>query len=134
MCQLLIPTYAEAKVVKKILMLSAYHSSFDNAFKQIDGVRSVLPFDEYNLDVEFMDSKRFEDEKTQSAFAINLKSRLDKLPKYDLIIAAEDNALNFAVSHRDWFNDIPIVFLGINDIDRITSYNVCYTKLLRVNK
>ena len=74
------------------MLLSAYHPNFYNGFKQIKGIRSVLPAEEYNLDVEFMDSKRFEDEKTQKMFADNLKNRIDRLPKYDIIIAAEDNA------------------------------------------
>ncbi len=109
---------AEAKEAKNILLLSAYHPNFYNGFKQIKGIRSVLPAEEYNLDVEFMDSKRFEDEKTQKMFADNLKNRIDRLPKYDIIIAAEDNALEFAVSHKSWFKNIPIVFLGVNDIAR----------------
>ncbi len=118
-CMLLpFSSFAQDRDVKKILLLSAYHPNFVNGFEQIAGIRSVFPSDRYDLDVEFMDSKRFPNKEAQKLFEANLKYKLDNSPKYDLVIAAEDNALLFFLSHRKWFDNIPMVFLGVNDIEK----------------
>ena len=47
---------AQDKKLKKILLLSAYHTSFVNGFEQLSGVKSVFSSDQYEIDVESMDT------------------------------------------------------------------------------
>ncbi len=69
------------------------------------------------LDVEYMDSKRFVDETSRQAFYEYLAYKLANLPPYDVIIVSDDNAFNFAMKHQvDLFANLPIVFLGTNNV------------------
>ena len=61
--------FAEDK--KKVLFISSYHPSFPTFFKQIDGVKSILK--NVQIDVEFMDSKRFDYDEADEMFSKKLK-------------------------------------------------------------
>ncbi|MCB9495098.1 MAG: histidine kinase, partial [Desulfobacteraceae bacterium] len=82
-------------------------------------------FDEndISLDIEFMDTKRFPEAKNIENFKTNLKYKLDELPKYRLIITGDDNALQFVLNEQKIFNDTPIVFLGVNNIEKALEQN-----------
>lgn len=100
-----------------ILYLSSYSYSFSTVPQQIKGLNETLNPDLYSIDYEFMDSKRFSSNEDISAFYNYIKAKLDSLPKYDVIIAADDAALSFTMKYRkDLFDGIPVVFLGINDV------------------
>ncbi len=109
---------------KRILFISSYNPSFPTFNHQIDGLRSVLDKQHVLLDMEFLDSKRF-----NTGQVINLRKdfityKFQHVPKYDLVITADDNALAFCMSMRDeFFEDVPIVFFGVNDIAQALSYN-----------
>ncbi len=101
-----------------ILFISSYHPNFPTFFQQVDGLHSVLNSPNIKLDIEFMDSKRFNQQQLEGIFHANLKHKLQTLPKYDLIITADDAATHFAINHHsELFKDIPIVFFGVNDIE-----------------
>ncbi|MGL1863227.1 MAG: PAS domain S-box protein [Pseudodesulfovibrio sp.] len=113
-----VPFLAEANTPPRVLMISSYHPAFPTFFKQIRGIKEVLDTAGVDLDVEFMDTKRFYDDTNFANFTQLLTYKLEKLPPYDVLVVADDNALVYAVEHRDTiFKDIPIVFLGINNID-----------------
>lgn len=102
---------------KNLLLISSYHPNFPTFFQQIDGLRSELPPNKYNLDVEFMDSKRFPDAETENKFFKYLLEKTRKLPLYNLVFTSDDNALNFIIKHHDeLFKNTPIVFLGVNNL------------------
>lgn len=103
---------------KRALFLSAYSPGFESFFYQIDGIKSVFDGEPVLFDVEFMDSKRFYTPQNLSNFYTLLKYKLSRIPPYDLIVAADDNALDFVVEHEELFPSQPIVFLGINDLDK----------------
>jgi diguanylate cyclase (GGDEF)-like protein len=104
---------------KSVLFISSYNISFLSVPDQIEGIRSVLEPNNILLDVEFMDSKRFDDLECEKAFYDILNHKLDRLNKYDAIIVGDDNALQFAMDYQDnLFKDIPIIFLGVNDLNR----------------
>ncbi len=101
---------------KRALLISSYHPGFPTFFQQIDGIKSVLNAQGVSLDVEFMDSKRFFSPKAFAQFRDLLKSKLDTMPPYDVIITSDDNALNFALRHRKkLFPETPVVFCGVNN-------------------
>lgn len=111
--------YAHAVEREKpsVLFLSSYSLNFDTVPLQLAGIQEALPADEFTLDTEFMDTKRFSSEEDLRLFSEMLQNKLQKLPKYDTVILGDDAALTFALNHRQkLFAGIPMVFLGINNL------------------
>jgi len=108
---------------KRVLFLSSYSPSFETFFKQVEGLKSVLDKNRVTLDIEFMDSKRFYTDESYQNFYKSLKYKVDNSEKYDVVIVGDDNALSFVTEHEELFIDIPIVFLGINDIENAKSHS-----------
>lgn len=105
----------------RILFIASYNSSFHSFFKQIGGLKVGLaengyPASQYAFDIEFMDSKRFPLAVREKQFHRELTFKLKKIPPYDVIVTADDNALNFARRRQDsLFRGSKIVFLGVNN-------------------
>ncbi len=109
---------------KKVLFLSSYHPGFDTYFRQLDGIREILSPAGVELDVEFMDTKRFNTRVYRGMFYRELRYKFHWLDPYDAIIAADDAALRFALDYRDvLFEDIPVVFCGVNDRELALAQN-----------
>lgn len=105
---------------KNILYISSYNENFPSVPEQMDGIRSVFPEEEYNIDWEYMDSKRFVTYKSRELFRDLLRYKIERLPAYDGIIAGDDYALQFVMDYQqDLFDRIPVVFLGVNDMNRV---------------
>jgi diguanylate cyclase (GGDEF)-like protein len=101
-----------------ILFISSYNSQFPTFFDQIDGLQSVLPNDHFHIDLEFMDSKRFDSTENISSFYERLSYKLKQSNTYELIITSDDNAYQFALANRDTlFSGLPIVFFGVNNLE-----------------
>lgn len=104
---------------KRVLLINSYNPSFSTFYQQIDGIDSILKSKGILLDVEFMDSKRLFTDENMSNFYESLKYKLESLPTYDTIIVSDDNSLDFVMAHNDdLFKNIPIVFMGINNIEK----------------
>ena len=98
------------------LLISSYHPGFPTFFHQIEGIESILAPAGVDLDVEYMDSKRFNLPEDIDSFRDMLADKLSRLPRYDLVLTADDNALRFALENREeLFPDTPLVFFGVND-------------------
>ena len=112
---------AEALPRPRLLFISSYHPDFPSFFPQIRGLRAGLEEAGYKrdniaLDIEFMDTKRFPMAVIGPRFRAALALKLAALPRYDIVVVADDNAFDFALDNRDsLFRGIPIVFLGVND-------------------
>jgi len=112
--------FASTQNKNRILFISSYNSSFPNFFQQIQGIRSVLTDENSILDIEFMDSKRFFKAENINNFYESIKYKIkNNTGKYDAIIVGDDNAYDFAIKYEnELFKDTPIVFFGINDIEK----------------
>ena len=114
---------------KRVLMISSYHPSFPTFFDQIEGVRAGFrdtgfQNDKIVLDIEFMDSKRFAGREQIARFAETLAHKIQQSPPYDVIVVADDNALRFALkNHSGLLNNLPMVFLGVNNRDLAVKQN-----------
>ncbi|WP_461206835.1 ABC transporter substrate binding protein [Clostridium sp. DL1XJH146] len=112
------PKFVYAKNQKRVLVINSYSMSYPTTQSQIDGIKAVLNSTDTVIDVEFLDSKRLNTTKNSENFYRSLKYKIESFDKYDAIIACDDNALLFTVEHQeDLFNKIPIVFLGVNNVD-----------------
>ena len=109
---------------KNVLLISSYNSRFPTYFQQINAIKSVLDTAHFNLDVEFMDSKRFTGPTTYNLFYKSLKNKLENGAKYDALLTADDDAFNFVLQNEDeLFKNIPIVFFGVNNIKKAIKQN-----------
>ncbi|MCB9016887.1 MAG: PAS domain S-box protein [Lentimicrobiaceae bacterium] len=106
----------KAQDQKRVLLISSYNSGFPTYFQQINGIKSILDTANTVIDAEFMDSKRFIDNKTHILFYETLKNKLSFIKKYDAVLTADDDAFNFALRYQDeLFKNTPIVFFGVNN-------------------
>lgn len=104
--------------MKKVLFISSYSYDWSTIPLQIEGIESVLE-DYAQISYEFMDTKKVNDKESVDMFYKSLKHKLDKSPPYDAVILGDDAALQFALEHKEeLFKNIPLVFEGINDIDK----------------
>ena len=104
---------------KSVLFISSYSESFETVPLQLEGILSVLEPHQVVLDIEYMDTRRFNSRENIELFYAHLKYKLSQTPTYDAIIVGDDNALDFATAHQsELFHEIPIFFMGINDYNR----------------
>lgn len=108
-----------AEMDRNVLFISSYNQTFMTVPEQIEGIQSIFSVNKINLDIEYMDTKRFETNENISNFYQSLKYKMDNLRTYDAVIVGDDRALQFAMDNRDdLFKNLPVVFIGINDIAR----------------
>ncbi|MEZ8559116.1 ABC transporter substrate binding protein [Vibrio cyclitrophicus] len=111
-----------AKEQWNALVIHSYHTNFPS-YKPIEtGLNNALKGQNIELDVYYMDSKRFSEKTNIDNFKASLSHKI-KVSKasYDVILSTDDNALNFVINNREeLFKDIPIVFMGVNDQKKST--------------
>jgi signal transduction histidine kinase/ABC-type uncharacterized transport system substrate-binding protein len=106
---------------KNVLYISSYSPNYETFSDQLAGIKKGID-KEINIQMEYMDSRRFLDKENTDKFYELLKYKLENNKKYDVVILADDQALKFGLDYKDdLFKDIPIVFLGAslpNSIER----------------
>ncbi len=108
-----------AKTNNNVLFISSYDHNFISVPDQIEGIQSIFKLNQINLDIEYMDTKRFDTSENILNFYKSIKYKMNSLKPYDAVIVGDDSALQFAMDYKDsLFKNIPVVFLGINDISR----------------
>ncbi len=109
--------------IKNILLVHSYH----RGYKWSDDISKVLEKKYENnqktsLTTVYMDTKKIA---TPIYFdrLFDLYSEQFKGRHFDLVIAADNNALEFVIRyHESLFKDLPVVFLGINNFDESMIY------------
>jgi PAS domain S-box-containing protein len=112
------PSSAVAGDSKKVLILHSYHQGYLWTDMIQEGVSRTLStsFPTAELYVEYMNTKR-QPIDTLSPHLIDLYTHLYKHVALDVIVASDNNALDFLLKHRDTlFPGVPVIFCGINDI------------------
>jgi len=101
----------------RILVLHSYHPGFTWSDKISDGIRSTLQEHKNQIELifEFLDARRIYTDKyftkLQELFKVKYADR-----KIDVIICADDHALNFAIK-QDLFAEVPLVFCSVSGYD-----------------
>lgn len=114
-----VPESSFAETEKRVLFISAYSESFETVPLQIEGILSILAPNHVVLDIEYMDTRRFNTSENLDLFYAHLKYKLSQSAPYDAIILGDDNALDFATQHQiTLFPEVPLFFMGINDYAR----------------
>lgn len=104
-----------------VLVLMSYHHGYSwedrilQGFEEWGGLEADKPV----FHVEWMDTKRYPEQAHRERFRQFLEAKYQG-KRFDLIVAVDDNALEFAVRDETMFAGVPIVFSGINgDPDEI---------------
>ncbi|WED20729.1 EAL domain-containing protein [Vibrio sp. JC009] len=116
---LIAPAYAatgKGNSEPRILLLYSYHPTFPTSGKIIEGFRQGLGDLQVIIEVEYMDTKRHYDDAYLDLFHRSLRYKLQHRDPIDLVVTADDNALNFMLKHGEaLFPQTPVVFLGVNN-------------------
>ncbi|MEW8049434.1 MAG: PAS domain S-box protein [Candidatus Thiodiazotropha sp.] len=102
---------------KRILLLYSYHPGFPTSPRILSGIRDLFHLESPLIDIEYMDSKRLYNKKSLDYFHQQFSNKLANREPYDLVITADDNALDYMLDlGASLFVGVPKVFLGVNDI------------------
>ena len=112
-----------------ILLINSYHKGLSWSDDVVSGIEHKFREDyskEYNLFVEYLDSKRYNKDDFDKLYFDYFKKKYSNT-EFDLIIANDDRALSFLESYKkDLFGNCPVVFTGTNTVG---SYPSGYTGL-----
>lgn len=107
---------------KRVLLIYSYHPSFPTSDKVITGLRSAFGENSPVIDIEYMDTKRLYDDTISQHFLDITRYKLSQRQAYDVVISADDHALDFVLTHREeLFPNAAAVFLGVNNIPKALS-------------
>lgn len=109
----------------RVLLLQSYHKGMAWADDIAEGVETQLAQANVHTEliVEYMDTKRIFDAEHE-ANLLRLYQHKFQPGDFDLILTADDDALDFMLRHRAaLFPDVPLVFCGVNryDADRLAA-------------
>lgn len=107
------------KNLKSILIINSYHDGYLWSNETKDGINDSFnesDFDFYTR-IEHMDTKNISSDEYLSKLVEHYKYKYDK-DEFDLIIAADDNAVKFLLRHgEELFADTPVFFCGVNTLE-----------------
>ncbi len=112
-----VPTAPSATAPAKVLLLLSYHPTFPTSSAIIDGVRAGFGETPVELQVAYLHARHNNDAAYLARYADWLAMRLSRQP-VDLVIAADDAAFEFALANGELLGDVPVVFLGVNNVER----------------
>ncbi len=100
----------------RVLILNSYHKGMKWEDRVTEGLTAEFKKSSLNIQIltEYMDTKRHPKERLFPHLASLFAEKYLVHP--DVIVVAEDNALDFVLAYRNsLFPDVPVVFSGIND-------------------
>ncbi len=104
---------------KEVLLLHSYHKGYkwsDEISHSIE--QQFAPYKNIELTTIYMDTKRVADPIYLDQLAQLYKSQFSTR-NFDLIIASDNNAFDFAIRYHEFlFKDLPVLFTGINNFDK----------------
>ena len=99
----------------KVLILSSYSMRDTIVEPEIEGISNILSESSYNISYEFMDSRRYGSKNDIEIYYSYLSNKLLSGKKYNCIIACDDAAIAFLMNHEELIEDVPVVFMGVQD-------------------
>lgn len=116
---LLFITCLYANKPKEVLLLHSYHKGYvwsDDISTTIE--KNFSKFNNIELTTVYMDTKRVADPIYLDKLA-NLYKQQFRKRDFDLVIASDNNAFDFAIKYHEYlFKELPVLFCGINNFDK----------------
>ncbi len=111
----LVAGVAQAGHTRKVLVIGSYHPTDEWTGLVVGGIESTLKQykDRIELDVEYMDTRYFGDERHYENLYALYKHKASR-KQYDVVITSDNNALLFVLRYRgELYPNVPVVFCGI---------------------
>lgn len=106
---------------RRLLLLYSYHPMFPTSPKVLEGLLSEFGELPPVIEIEYMDSKRVHSAESMALFKQQLAFKLSAREPYDVVVTADDNALNFMLEEgKQLLPGVPVVFLGVNNLELAT--------------
>ncbi len=103
---------------KEVLLLHSYHKGYEWTDSISEAVGDSFQDSDVEISTEYMDTKRIHTKKYIDSLLNHYQEKY-KNRKFDLIIASDNTALDFLNNHHNKiFQNVPIVFCGINNFDQ----------------
>lgn len=112
---LLFTTYLFADNPDKIFILASYHENDVWTEDYLNGIKSELNNETFELFIEFMDVRRYKSPEYESKFDELLMLKYNHID-FKAIISIDDAAFSYLLKHDDFVKNKPIVFGGVNFI------------------
>ena len=113
------PEAGAERTSRHVLLLNSYHVGYRWTDALTEAVRAALAErSDLVLHVEYMDAKRWPEARGSEALSDLLAAKYGpaRAHRPDVVICADDHALDFVLAHRDeWLPGVPLLFAGIND-------------------
>lgn len=101
---------------KKLLILHSYNESYNWTKNIQKGINSVLDVTQYEVHIEYMDTKRYSNIKNFKNLVTLYKDKYNNM-KFDAIIVSDNNAFSFfKFNRKELFKDAPAILCGINHL------------------
>ncbi len=101
---------------KSVLLICSYDPNHLNYSAEVASIDKVFYENNISYDIEYMYANQYSPKVSADKFHELLTYRLQHHKKYDLIMLADDDALNFGMKYQtELFDGIPMVFLGVNN-------------------
>lgn len=109
-----------------VLLIYSYSPDFPTFTQVMEGFNKRFAEEDIHMKTELLFSKAEQSEayfkKYKKIFSHRIRGK-----KYDLVIACDDNALNFVQQNKmQYFQNIPVIFMGINDIEKAYSLDTAH--------
>jgi two-component system chemotaxis sensor kinase CheA len=107
---------AEVPALRRVLVINSYSLDYPWTENIVSGIRSGLaPRGDVELAFEFLDTKRVRyDDAYAAKLSELMRARYATSPP-EVIVTADDDALDYALAYRDrLFPGVPVVFCGVN--------------------
>lgn len=103
---------------KDVLLLHSYHKGYEWTDSVSRGIEDNFKNTDIQLTTEYMDTKKIYN-KPYLENLMRFYQKRYKNRKFDIVIASDNNALNFLNTYHDKiFTNTPIIFCGINNFDK----------------
>ncbi len=112
----------------QVLILNSYNQGFRWTDDIVKNIMSAMysKLDKVDFHVEYMDRKRYHNEKLDELMVQTLDLKFRHLLP-DIIITSDDDALSFMKHyHQQLFPNVPVVFCGVNNIEDALSVDRKY--------
>ncbi len=104
----------------QVLIFNSYHKGYSWSDQILTGIESTIlhAFPGADVRVEYMDTKRNTSDQYLNQLFSFYREKYHNQPKFDLIFACDDNAIDFLLKWaEEIFPSTPVVFCGANSID-----------------
>ena len=122
------PPLAEEKEIKNVLVVNSYHSGYEWSDSIMQGIQSVLGDNNFNVHIEYLDSKRYDGEIYYKYLEEILRYKYSDA-KIDAMIVSDHHAYNLMLEMRKTFQaDTPLIFCGLDRVypENIADYKPIY--------